>query len=85
MRRDIAWRHLLNEKGLKYAVVGPGYDFLTQLFIYGCACLNIADLRWRNGHVVIVFGCLLLSVSGYLMWTAFHHAIMTYLVLHASR
>jgi hypothetical protein len=39
------------KKGLKYVVVvGPGYDFLTESFIYGCACLNIADLRWRNGY-----------------------------------
>ena len=59
MRRDIAWRHHQNEKGLRYAVASLGMVscHVVRLFIYGCACINIADLRWRNEYVVIIFGC----------------------------
>ena len=51
MRRDIAWRHLRNEKGwYAVALTGLGVNFchVVQYFIYGCACLNIADIRWRK-------------------------------------
>ena len=63
------------------AGLGVNSCHVAQLFIHCCACLNIADIRWMNECVVISYGCLLLSASGYQMLAAFDHAIMTYLAI----